>query len=101
MVVKQPQDHKKKKDDAGRSEFRFPVGDKEIVVPPFAEVVTAGFIRKNREKSMQDVMFLLLEEILDEDSLELFDSLNLDRMREFGDKWQSEAGVELPESSAS
>jgi hypothetical protein len=101
MVVKQPQDHKKKTEDSNDQEFRYTIGDKELIIPPFSKSINAGFLRKNRNLPMQDFVFLLLENILDEEQLELFDTMNLDEMNEFGKKWQEESGIELPESSAS
>lgn len=93
MAVKQPQDHLKKV-----SEFRWPVGDKEIVLPAFKQAATAGWLRKNRNKSDVDMTFLLLEQLLNDEELELLDQLNLGEFNEFSEKWQSDSGVAIPES---
>lgn len=102
MVVKQPQDHQKKSttEDAPE-EYRFTIDGRDLVVPSLGKAAGAGFLRKNRNRSMQDFMMLLIETLLDKDELELFDSMDLLQMNDFFEGWQKESGIQLPESSAS
>lgn len=102
MAVKQPQDHKSKASGLPQSEFRYTTRSGEkLVIPPFGETVTTGFLRRNRDKSMNEMVFLMLEEILDEDALRIFDEMKLNEFEQFSEMWQNEAGVDGPESSAS
>jgi len=96
MAVKQPQDHLSKIEP-----YRYRVGDSEIVLPPFKKAAKTGWLRKNRHLSEMDLTFMLIEDLLDEDQLALFDSLDLDEFEEFSKGWQQDSGVTLPESSAS
>lgn len=102
MAVKQPQDHKPKSaTEDTPDEFRYMINGQELVIPALGKAAGAGFLRKNRNRSMQDFMMLLIESLLDKDELELFDSMDLLQMNDFFEQWQKESGIELPESSAS
>lgn len=91
------------KKTADRS-FTWERGGKTIVAPYLEDVMNAGLLRRLRDKSIQDQMFALVEEGLDEANLAVFDTLPLTRregddpeahptMDEFYTAWQEDAGI--------
>jgi len=72
--------------------YTTPKGD-EIVAPHFEDAMSAGFVRKHRNDKVEEQMFALVEEALNEESLEAFDKLRPSEMEDFYTKWQEHAGI--------
>lgn len=70
-----------------------------VRIPKFN--VTAGFLRKNRDKPEIDLMFGLLELHASDKALEILDELSIEDLKEFFETWQEESGAILGESSRS
>lgn len=92
MAKKKPQDHKPSKGKLLTIDT--PAGD--VHIKKFD--VSAGFLRKNRHKEEVDLMFLIIEEVADEEALETIDQLSMDGLKTFFKDWQEASGVELGES---
>lgn len=92
MAKKKPQDHKPAKGKLLTIETA--AGD--VNIKKFD--VSAGFLRKNRHKEEVDLMFLIIEEVADEEALETIDQLSMKELKTFFKDWQEASGVELGES---
>jgi hypothetical protein len=68
-----------------------------ISLPPL-DSLTAGTIRRHRQKSDLDFMFSLLEEVMDADSLAALDDLTLTEAEQLFQDWQTNAKVSVPQS---
>lgn len=93
--VAQPQDHR----SAESFTYQSPAGP--IAVPKFKKAMNVGFLRKNRHLEEQDLMFTLLEGILDQRGLDTLDALDIGDLEAFFKQWRDDSGVGLGESSGS
>lgn len=93
--VAQPQDHR----SAETFTYQSPAGP--ITVPKFKKALGVGFLRKHRKLDEQDMMFTLLEEVCDKQSLATLDALTIEDIEPFFDQWRKDSGVGLGESSGS
>lgn len=93
--VAQPQDHR----SAESFTYQSPAGP--ITVPKFKKAMNVGFLRKNRHLEEQDLMFTLLEGILDQRGLDTLDALDIGDLEAFFKQWRDDSGVGLGESSGS
>lgn len=92
-----PQDRKPKAADVPDFTYLLPDGE-TITVPPFRRAMTAGFLRKHRNDAEVDLLFGIIETLLDEDDLDRFDGMNLDELEAFFDAWKLDSKLDLPES---
>ena len=76
--------------------YETPKGDL-IEAPHFEDAMTAGFVRKHRNDSVEEQMFALVEEALEDESLAAFDKLRPSEMEDFYTKWQEHAGISAGE----
>ena len=83
-----------------KEKFHYPTKHGEIVLPRFSNLKT-GMMRKVRRMDPADQIFTILEELLSEEGLEIFDKMDGEEMEEFVGAWQANAGVILGESKAS
>lgn len=61
----------------------------EIVLPWAKDAISAGFIRRNRKNADSDELgWLMLEHIADEETLEKVDALTIGEFAEFMTQWQ-------------
>lgn len=90
-MPKQPQDHQ-------TSEFthKFADGD-TVTLPRFGSLMTFGRVRKMRHLPEAEQMFLLMEEVCDEDQLAVLDKMDTAETQEFFSGWQKHSGVDLGE----
>ncbi len=75
---RQPQDHKKKTGKAKEQPecFTFAHDGQEYVFKPTYDVLTPGFLRRNRRRDDVDQMFTMFEALADEDTLAVIDVLS-------------------------
>jgi len=100
---KKPQDHLSKDEKTGPDlPFTFEHGGKEFSLTPPSEVMTGGFIRKNRHLSTGNQFWLLIEALSDEESLAAIDEMTQPELKAFQvDFYEHLGGVDLGESQAS
>lgn len=72
----------------------------EIVLPRFGNL-PAGLFRKVRKLEPADQMFTLLEELLSEEELAVYDELTQEDANRLAADWQSESGAPVGKSSGS
>jgi hypothetical protein len=65
---------------------------KKITLPAFKDL-PVGVIRKARKEDGEDIMWFILESILDEKQLELVDSMSLEQFNEAMKGWTQGAPV--------
>ncbi len=83
--AKKPSDRKAKaKDEPVLGTFTFEHDGETFESCSISEVLTPGFVRKNRYRSEEDLSFLLIETLFEgqPDALEAFDSLGWARFNE-------------------
>lgn len=80
-----------------REDFVKDVDGTELRFPSLS-YLKPGLIRKIRNRSDIDAMYTLLEEVLDEKSLEILDEMDPDAYAELIDEWREHSGVSLGES---
>lgn len=81
--------------------YKTKAGD-EITIPEQSQVITAGFLRKNRaltKNDDQELVWLMLEKAADEENLEKIDELALDEFSDFAEAWGKTGEVAPGESS--
>lgn len=82
--------------------FHYTTSSGEHITLPWPEnAFKAGFIRRNRHVGQEELAWLMIEKVADEETLTVIDGLNI---KEFGDvmeKWQQGTGTNLGESLAS
>ena len=79
--------------------FKTNSGD-TITLPKQSDVITAGFLRKNRalvKDNDQELVWLMIEKAADEENLAKIDELGMDEFSAFAEAWGE--GVEPGESS--
>jgi len=75
--VKKPQDRKPKAKSTGNTEcFTFTHDGVEYTLRPTYDVLTPGFLRKNRNRSDMDAFFTMLEELADAETLDVIDNMS-------------------------
>lgn len=79
-------------------QFHYPTADGEIVISHISKIKT-GVLRKYRKLEEMDMVFSIIEEIADEDTLSRLDELDQGQLEDFVTKWQ--AGASVGESSRS
>ena len=83
------------------SDFIFKTNSGEtITLPKQGDVITAGFLRKNRalvKDNDQELVWLMIEKAADEENLAKIDELGMDEFSAFAEAWGE--GVEPGESS--
>lgn len=100
---KQPQDHKISAAEADALKAPYPftgVDGKTYELPHFSPKeagLTGGDLRKNRQNEAE-LIFLILEGLADEETLEAMDQLPADQYEEVMLGWQKASGAELPKS---
>lgn len=60
-TAKKPQDRKPKAEDAPTDVFEFTHDDVTFTSKPFLDVLTPGFLRRNRQRETMDFYFTMLE----------------------------------------
>lgn len=105
--AKRPQDRKAKmkaEPDPGQECFEFEAGGRTYRFAPTVDVLTPGFIRRNRG-SQVEFQYALIEGLAGEDALAALDSMSLrenaDVMRAFDEHVAEVMKVSLGESSGS
>jgi hypothetical protein len=100
---RKPQDRLPKDADKTGTEapFHFDHAGQSFELRPPAEVMTGGFIRKNRHLSTQNQFWLLVEALADEKALAAVDSMNASELKEFQTAFYKHLEVPLGESQAS
>jgi len=84
---------------AAEKKFTYTTRDGSVIEMLSADAIPAGALRRNRNKSEVDFMFSVVEDIMDEDSLEVLDRMPVSEVGELFQKWQAgNDGVALPES---
>lgn len=97
---KQPQDHKLKAAEADALKAPFPftgVDGETYEIPHFSPTsagLTGGDVRKNRN-NQEELVFMILEKLTDETTLDALDQLPADQYGEVLNGWQK-AGADLP-----
>lgn len=109
-AVRKPQDRKPKADarakdvDEETSEqedrFRFTHKGIDYELAPHDEVLTAGYARKNRHKTLDDQFFSMLELLADDEALAAIDSMKKPEFLEFQETFIEYLGIDLGESKA-
>lgn len=59
--VKQPTDRKPKADEASEAAFQFTHDGKTFTSPPLIDILSPGFVRRNRDKEEMDFYFTMVE----------------------------------------
>lgn len=82
---KQPQDRKPraKKAEPVADAFSFDHNGETYTLAPTADHVTPGFVRRNRHEDEANVTYLLIEEMADDDTLDVIDSMSWPEHRAF------------------
>lgn len=70
------------------------------IVLPHVKQIKSGLLRKYRKLNEVDMMFSILEEVIDEDMLERLDDLEQGELDDLFGKWQK-ASVAVGKSSGS
>lgn len=78
--------------------FHYPTKGGEIVVPHISKI-KGGLLRKYRKLDEMDMVFSIIEELVDDDTLALIDDLEQGELEKFMAAWQT--GVSVGESSGS
>lgn len=73
----------------------------KVELTPQNKAANPGFLRKNRSKSDEERMWLLIERAADEAALEVIDELESDEFNKLMEAWAADSGVELGESKNS
>lgn len=73
---------------------------REIVLPHFKHV-PFGVVRKLRKENDAEQMFTLVEEVADDDTLAIIDTLGMEDIDQLFTEWQEASKVTAGESSAS
>ena len=79
------------------STFTFTAKSGDTITIPAIKSLPAGSLRRHRSKDWLDMMFSLLEEVTDVESLAAFDLLPLHEVDRLFKEWEA-AEVSLPES---
>jgi hypothetical protein len=95
---RKPQDHKRKPQDG---DFTFTFREHTVTIPSLNSLLTFGFKRTHRHLSIDEQIYLLLEQNADEDTLATLDLMRLDEEQEFVEQWQEHSGIDTGESKAS
>lgn len=87
--------------------FTFSCGEHSYASRPWVDVITPGFMRRNRDRDSMDATYTLLEELFAEDqsALEALDSMSWPEhnkvVSDLGDEFARVIEVTMGESSAS
>lgn len=75
----------------------------DITIPWIRDALTAGWLRRNRDKSQEELGWEMLEKVADETTLEQIDNLPMGEFQDFMVAWQTgpEGDTSVGESSAS
>ena len=79
-------------------QFHYPTPAGDIVVPHVTKI-KSGLLRKYRKLDEMDMVFSIIEELVDADTLAKIDDLDQSQLEDFVTKWQ--AGSSVGESSRS
>lgn len=79
-------------------QFHYPTATGEIIVPHVSKI-KSGVLRKYRKLDEMDMVFSILEDLADADSLAKIDNLDQSELEDFVRKWQE--GSSVGESSGS
>lgn len=80
--------------------FHYTFKDEKITVPHLKNMPT-GLLRKVRKLDNVDGAFTILEELVDEDTLQVIDRMPIEEFQRFQSEWEKASGTQLGESSAS
>lgn len=80
--------------------FHYSFGTKKVTLPLF-DALPFGVIRKLRKQSEQEQFFALLEEVADEKSLAVIDTMTSGDVADMMTEWQSAAGIKADEPEES
>lgn len=90
-----PQDHQ-----SPDFTYRFADG-RTVTMARFKKVMTFGRARKLRKLPESEQMFVIFEEVCDEETLAALDDMDADETQAFFEAWQADSGVSLGESESS
>jgi len=101
-AARKPQDHLAKKtaeeDFLGATTpFEFEHNGETYQLAVADEVLTAGYARKNRHKSLPDQLFSMLELLADKETLEAIDDMGRVEFTAFQEAFYAHIGVDLGE----
>lgn len=104
--AKTPQDRKPKGEVDPDSVFTFThKGKRYSFSRPTAEVITPGWLRRNRKVEETDAQYTAIEQLADEDVLDVLDNMTWAEHgkfhEDFGNHMQEVMGVSLGEATAS
>lgn len=103
--TKKPQDHQPKKKNVPtphpEEAFTFTHRGQEYTLAAPLDVLDAGWARVNRNKTLDDQFFSLIEALADPEALAAIDSMKKQEFIDFQLEFYAHAGVELGESLAS
>ena len=80
--------------------FHHKVGTKTITLPKFQNI-PFGVLRKLRRESETEQFFGVLEQVADEKTLAVIDTLTQPQVQALVEAWRKDSSVEVGESSAS
>lgn len=99
---RRPQDRRPKAQPSGKDKpFTYKTAAGDITLAPVEGTITAGFYRKNRGLSIADQLMVMVEELADEDSIEVFDQMSLSELAGFQTAFEEHMGGSVGESPAS
>lgn len=94
--AKKPQDRKKGKDESAYKAgelFTFEVDGEDQTLKDPAEVITPGFIRKNRNAGAVEMTYQALELLCTDEQLDAIDSMSWAENRKFLERFDSYIGT--------
>lgn len=91
---KTPQDHRSPSIPGRADEpFIFEHDGKTFHLAAATDVLTAGYARKNRQKSVEDQLFSMLEILADDDALDAIDAMKRDEFTKFQEDFFDHIGA--------
>jgi hypothetical protein len=96
-TTKKPQDHKSKVEANPDSPFVFTHDGETFELAAPSAVLTAGFSRKNRHKTLEDQFFTLIEALADDAALAAIDDMRKDEFQQFQIDFYAHSGADLGE----
>lgn len=95
---KKPQDRKPKKVEPRPDEpFEFEHDGETFTLSAPSDVLTVGWARKNRHRTLEDQLFTLIEAIADKDALAAIDDMRKAEFEEFQRAFYAHSGISLGE----
>ena len=77
--------------------FEYTFDGKKITLPLLSKL-KFGLIRKMRKESAEEQMFMLVEQLADDESLAVIDEMDSGQVAEFMEAWQEASDVDSGES---